>query len=81
MNTPDFPHGMDPQNPERDDDSTIRMGTTGSEETLSPDEEALRRLMKAAVQGIEPTPDALHHLRRAVPARRAHRRQVLVGLR
>jgi hypothetical protein len=79
MNTPDFPHGMDPQNPERDDDSTIRMGTSSSEENLSPDEQALRRLMKAAVQGIEPTPDTLHHLRRAVPARRAHRRQLMAG--
>jgi hypothetical protein len=70
---------MDPQNPERDDDSTIRMGTSSSEENLSPDEQALRRLMKAAVQGIEPTPDTLHHLRRAVPARRAHRRQLMAG--
>ncbi|MFJ4635902.1 hypothetical protein ACIP69_09565 [Streptomyces hygroscopicus] len=43
------------------------------------DEEALRRLLHRAVDELEPSPDSLDHLRRAVPARRARRRQALVG--
>ncbi|MFJ4848992.1 MULTISPECIES: hypothetical protein [unclassified Streptomyces] len=46
---------------------------------LSPDELALRKLLRDAVQDIQPGPETLAHLRRAVPARRAHRRQLLVG--
>lgn len=42
-------------------------------------EEALRRLLHRAVDELEPSPDSLDHLRRAVPARRARRRQALVG--
>jgi hypothetical protein len=44
------------------------------------DEEMLRTLMRNAVQGIEGSPHALDHLRRAVPARRQHRRQALAGM-
>lgn len=47
---------------------------------LSSAEEVLRRLLHDSVQGIEPSSGALDHLHRAVPARRAHRRQALVGL-
>ncbi|WKX71720.1 DUF4232 domain-containing protein [Streptomyces sp. XD-27] len=43
------------------------------------DELALRRLLRGAVDDIDPSPDALDHLRRAVPARRTRRRQALVG--
>ncbi|MGK5631607.1 hypothetical protein [Streptomyces sp. URMC 123] len=43
------------------------------------DEEALRRLLHDVVEGIDPRPEALAKLRRAVPARRARRRQALVG--
>ncbi|MFE1932603.1 hypothetical protein ACFW95_19985 [Streptomyces sp. NPDC059474] len=43
------------------------------------DEEALRRLLHRAVDDLEPSSDTLDHLRRAVPARRARRRQALVG--
>ncbi|MCQ8190852.1 DUF4232 domain-containing protein [Streptomyces rugosispiralis] len=43
------------------------------------DEEALRRLLHRAVDELEPSPASLDHLRRAVPARRARRRQALVG--
>ncbi|MFF8333138.1 DUF4232 domain-containing protein [Streptomyces cacaoi] len=46
---------------------------------LNPEEEALRRLLKDSVDDLEPSPDSLDHLRRAVPARRAHRRQAVVG--
>lgn len=70
MNTPNPPGGMEPAN-------DIHGGAP--EEGLSPDELALRRLMRDAVSGIQPGHEALDHLRRAVPARRAHRRQLLVG--
>lgn len=43
------------------------------------DEQALRRLLHGAVEDLEPSPDALEHLRRAVPARRTRRRQAVVG--
>ncbi|MGC5565095.1 hypothetical protein ACPYPG_19950 [Streptomyces sp. FR-108] len=44
------------------------------------DELALRRLLHSAVEEIEPTDGTLDHLRRAVPARRARKRQALVGM-
>ena len=47
---------------------------------LGPDELALRRLLHQAVQEIEPTDGTLDHLRRAVPARRARKRQAVVGM-
>ncbi|MGW5633790.1 hypothetical protein [Streptomyces sp. NPDC003832] len=40
----------------------------------------LRRLLQDAVQEIEPRDGTLEHLRRAVPARRARKRQALVGM-
>jgi hypothetical protein len=43
------------------------------------DEIALRRMLSGAVQGLEPSDGTLDHLRRAVPARRARRRQGVVG--
>ncbi|MGK5733637.1 hypothetical protein [Streptomyces sp. URMC 124] len=43
------------------------------------DEQTLRQLLQGAVEDIEPAPDALEHIRRAVPARRTRRRQALVG--
>ncbi|MDT9682495.1 hypothetical protein RND61_10495 [Streptomyces sp. TRM76323] len=46
---------------------------------LGGDELALRRLLHGAVEGLEPSTGALDHLRRAVPARRARKRQALVG--
>lgn len=50
----------------------------GEEEGL--DELALRRIMHRAVEEIEPSDAALDHLRRAVPARRARKRQAMVGV-
>ncbi|MDX3237093.1 hypothetical protein PV392_15715 [Streptomyces sp. ME03-5709C] len=70
MINPNPPGGMRPQH-------DIDGGSP--EERLSPDELALRRLMRDAVSGIQPGQEALDHLRRAVPARRAHRRQLLAG--
>ncbi|MFI0238259.1 hypothetical protein [Streptomyces sp. NPDC016845] len=43
------------------------------------DELELRRMMRHAVADITPTDEALERLRRAVPARRARKRQALVG--
>ncbi|MFF8844905.1 hypothetical protein ACF08N_19675 [Streptomyces sp. NPDC015127] len=43
------------------------------------DEEALRRMLHGIVEDLEPSEGALDHLRRAVPARRARKRQALVG--
>lgn len=45
-----------------------------------PDEQDLRRLLHSAVDGIEPRGGTLEHLRRAVPARRARKRQAAVGM-
>lgn len=44
------------------------------------DELALRRMLQQAVQEIEPRDGTLDHLRKAVPARRARKRQALVGM-
>ncbi|MFD1660373.1 hypothetical protein ACFSL4_19725 [Streptomyces caeni] len=41
---------------------------------------ALRRMLHQAVQDIEPRDGTLEHLRRAVPARRARKRQAAVGM-
>ncbi|WP_328385479.1 hypothetical protein OHS81_16255 [Streptomyces sp. NBC_00400] len=42
-------------------------------------EDDLRRLLQSRVGGLEPAPDALEQLRRAVPARRQRRRHVVLG--
>lgn len=58
-------------------------GTGGPGATGGPggfDELALRRLMKGAVRELEPREGTLDHLRRAVPARRARKRQAVVGV-
>ncbi|MFD5009998.1 hypothetical protein [Streptomyces chartreusis] len=47
---------------------------------LDSDELVLRRLLHDAVQEMEPRDGTLDHLRRAVPARRARKRQALVGM-
>ncbi|MFE9449026.1 hypothetical protein [Streptomyces sp. NPDC006739] len=49
-------------------------------EGLESDESALRRLLQSAVEDMEPRDGALDHLRRAVPARRARKRQAAVGM-
>ncbi|CAL9488382.1 hypothetical protein SUDANB38_03210 [Streptomyces sp. enrichment culture] len=55
------------------------LGSGLGAEGLGGDELALRRLLQGAVEDLEPSPGALDHLRRAVPARRARKRQALVG--
>ncbi|MFS8199122.1 hypothetical protein ACLVWQ_10590 (plasmid) [Streptomyces sp. CWNU-52B] len=55
-------------------------GTDGAgPDVFGTDELGLRRLLHQAVEEIEPTDGTLDHLRRAVPARRARKRQALVG--
>ncbi|WP_405586564.1 hypothetical protein [Streptomyces sp. NBC_01092] len=49
-------------------------------EGLVSDELELRRMLHDVVQEIEPRDGTLDHLRRAVPARRARKRQALVGM-
>ncbi|GGJ49488.1 hypothetical protein [Streptomyces brasiliensis] len=49
-------------------------------EGLDSDELALRRMLHSAVQDIEPGDGTLDHLRRAVPVRRARKRQATVGM-
>jgi hypothetical protein len=49
-------------------------------DSLGGDELALRRLLHQAVEEIEPKNGTLDHLRRAVPARRARKRQAVVGM-
>ncbi|MET7692705.1 hypothetical protein ABZT06_32865 [Streptomyces sp. NPDC005483] len=44
------------------------------------DELALRRMLRQAVQEMEPRDGTLDHLRKAVPARRARKRQAVVGM-
>ncbi|MFC7872412.1 hypothetical protein ACFUS2_14865 [[Kitasatospora] papulosa] len=51
-------------------------GGSGDEDM---DEIALRRLLHGAVRDLEPSDGTLDHLHRAVPARRARRRQGVVG--
>ncbi|MEU9761311.1 hypothetical protein AB0D98_16490 [Streptomyces sp. NPDC047987] len=60
--------------------SGSRRGDDGPDEPDFLDEVALRRMLHGAVQHIEPGEGVLGHLRRAVPARRARRRQAVVGM-
>lgn len=46
---------------------------------LSSEEEVLRQLLQGTVEDLRPSPGALNHLHTAVPARRALRRNVLIG--
>ncbi|MEU8833552.1 hypothetical protein [Streptomyces sp900116325] len=43
------------------------------------DEVVLRRMLRGAVEGLAPGDGTLDHLKRAVPARRARKRQAVVG--
>ncbi|WP_046500947.1 hypothetical protein [Streptomyces odonnellii] len=54
-------------------------GSVGSEGSEA-DELALRRLLHSAVDDLRPSEGALDHLRKAVPARRARKRQAVVGM-
>lgn len=74
-------HGAEDE-PERLDSETDGAGPEAPAEAdgFGSDELALRRMMRQAVEDIEPTDRALERLRHAVPARRARKRQAVVGL-
>jgi hypothetical protein len=72
-----------------EEDSAADPGGAGGAEPPSPfggsggsalDEDALRAMLHGAVGGLQPAPGALDHLRAAVPARRARKRQAMVGV-
>ncbi|MFC9591957.1 hypothetical protein ACFTUC_19475 [Streptomyces sp. NPDC056944] len=75
--------GAAPENPdaldERDELSGQRMVKIEPGPGEGDDELALRRLFQDAVGDLEPSLGSLEHLRRAVPARRARKRQAVVG--
>ncbi|GAA2317407.1 hypothetical protein OKJ48_25685 [Streptomyces kunmingensis] len=58
---------------------TVNDGPRRPADAAADDELELRRLMRLAVAEIAPSDEALDHLRRAVPARRARKRQAVVG--
>ncbi|MFJ8661134.1 hypothetical protein [Streptomyces sp. NPDC093795] len=64
---------------ERDDPSGQRMVNIEPGDGDGDEELALRRLFQSAVSGLEPSQGSLEHLHRAVPARRARKRQAIVG--
>ncbi|MFG2607652.1 hypothetical protein ACGFT2_29530 [Streptomyces sp. NPDC048514] len=64
-------HGPDVTGPER---------PGPDRDGFDPDEAGLRGLLHAAVDDLEPRAGTLDHLRRAVPARRARKRQAVVGM-
>ncbi|MET7567677.1 DUF4232 domain-containing protein [Streptomyces sp. NPDC005492] len=68
-----IPDGENPGNPEDIENPESPQG-------FDADELALRRLLHQAVQEVEPRDGALDHLRKAVPARRARKRQAVVGM-
>ncbi|MEU1406394.1 hypothetical protein ABZ471_29210 [Streptomyces sp. NPDC005728] len=67
-------HGPDEKGPEG-----LGPGLDGLD-GLGSDELSLRRMLHSAVDDIEPRTGTLDHLRRAVPARRARKRQAAVGM-
>ncbi|MDX3228404.1 hypothetical protein [Streptomyces sp. ME19-01-6] len=73
---PDRRDGHEPDGSDRTDDGNSTEDRN-SQDVMN--EDALRRLLHGAVDELEPSPDSLEHLRRAVPARRTRRRQALVG--
>ncbi|WOX11327.1 hypothetical protein [Streptomyces sp. N50] len=78
------PGGDTPENPENHENpgGTPDRDTPDGDslEGFDSDELALRRLLHQAVQEVEPRDGTLDHLRKAVPARRARKRQALVGM-
>ncbi|WP_328495553.1 hypothetical protein OHS59_24510 [Streptomyces sp. NBC_00414] len=78
---PGFGAGLGADDSGADGSGDDGSGDDGSAtDVFGSDELALRRLLHQAVEEIEPTDGTLDHLRRAVPARRARKRQALVGM-
>ncbi|MEV7320367.1 hypothetical protein [Streptomyces sp. NPDC093970] len=71
-------HGPDDKSPEQ---LGAGFGGLGSDhDGLGADELALRRMLHSAVDDLAPSDGVLDHLRRAVPARRARKRQAVIGM-
>lgn len=84
--TPDVPDdaddGMEQQNPPDPRNDAPRPDASDDDAALfgeTPDEAALRALMHGAVRDLHGAPDALEHLRRAIPLRRQRRKQAALG--
>ncbi|GEC06354.1 hypothetical protein SSP24_40090 [Streptomyces spinoverrucosus] len=73
-------HDQEPKQPQAGNETVNDRLDDQSSEGLDSDELALRRMLHQAVQDIEPRDGTLDHLRRAVPARRARKRQAAVGM-
>ncbi|MER6717724.1 hypothetical protein [Streptomyces halstedii] len=73
------PAGGVPAGGTGDADVTVAGVNVADVDDADLDEMALRRMLHGAVQGIRPADGTLDHLHRAVPARRAKRRQAVVG--
>ncbi|MGX1271401.1 hypothetical protein RKD18_004595 [Streptomyces phaeoluteigriseus] len=77
---PTPPHEQEPKQPHAGNGTVNHHLDDQGPEGLDSDELALRRMLHQAVQEMEPVDGALDHLRRAVPARRARKRQAAVGM-
>ncbi|MEV5436661.1 hypothetical protein AB0K80_11595 [Streptomyces sp. NPDC052682] len=87
---PTRPPGRGPERPRLDGqepkqshagNETVNHGPDDQDpEGFGSDELALRRMLQQAVQEVEPRDGTLEYLRRAVPARRARKRQAAVGM-
>ncbi|MFF8523554.1 hypothetical protein ACF05X_15700 [Streptomyces werraensis] len=73
------PHGQNPTHTHAGNGTVNDGRDEQSPEGLDSDELHLRTLLHQAVQDVEPSDGTLDYLRRAVPARRARKRQALVG--
>ncbi|MGM7444416.1 hypothetical protein ACPW7O_23800, partial [Streptomyces tunisiensis] len=73
------PHGQNPTDTHAGNGTVNDGRDEQSPDGLASDELHLRTLLHQAVQDVEPSDGTLDYLRRAVPARRARKRQALVG--
>jgi hypothetical protein len=82
-NEPNEHNGHDAQDAPLNDltgNGIVNNGPDNELSGLGSDELALRRLLHSAVDDLEPADGVLDHLHRAVPVRRARKRQALVGV-
>ncbi|MEU4306590.1 MULTISPECIES: hypothetical protein [Streptomyces] len=75
------PEPRSPEPPEEGPPRGDGLALAASEpDGLDSEELVLRRMLHQAVRDVEPSDGTLEHLRRAVPARRARKRQAAVGM-
>ncbi|CAM5490980.1 hypothetical protein GCM10010261_48930 [Streptomyces pilosus] len=74
------PHGQEPKHTHAGNGTVNHGRDDRGPEGLDSDELELRTLLRQAVREVEPGDGTLDYLRRAVPARRARKRQALVGM-